>query len=98
MKDFDGLIYVRRERLNSGGYTSTGKYFGIGAPLFHYFGEDDATDAWNARERAQTDPRDLWKFRPIEINDYLRAADRSDAVAKLKKLFPRARFSGVSRG
>lgn len=35
---YTGRVYVRRERLNSGGYTSDGCYFGVGSPL--YFCQD----------------------------------------------------------
>lgn len=36
--DYTGRVYVTRERLNSGGYTPQGVYFGIGLPL--YFVQD----------------------------------------------------------
>lgn len=32
---YTGRVYVRRERLNSGGYTSDGCYFGVGEPLYY---------------------------------------------------------------
>lgn len=32
---YTGRVYVRRERLNQGGYTSYGCYFGIGKPLYY---------------------------------------------------------------
>jgi hypothetical protein len=35
---------LRRVRLNSGGYDSRGRYFGIGAPLFRYVSEDGSID------------------------------------------------------
>jgi hypothetical protein len=99
MKDFDGLIYVRRERLDRGGYTSSGKYFGIGAPLFHYEGEWEATKAWNDRSRPES-VRDHYSGERLfgqdyQIDDYIRAADRLGAIDKLRKMFPRAKFSGV---
>ena len=37
---------LTRVRLNSGGYTSSGEYFGIGQPLYHY--EAEYPDTWNA--------------------------------------------------
>ena len=40
---FRGKLSVRRTRLNAGGYTSRGRYFGTGAPLFNVTG-DDADD------------------------------------------------------
>lgn len=33
-KAYTGRVYVRRERLNQGGYTSRGCYFGTGEPLY----------------------------------------------------------------
>jgi hypothetical protein len=35
---FNKTLHVERQRLNAGGYTSDGKYFGSGAPLFHVYG------------------------------------------------------------
>lgn len=37
--EYTGRVSVRRERLNSGGYTRDGVYFGVGEPL--YFAQDD---------------------------------------------------------
>ena len=36
---FTGRVYVQKQRLNSGGYTSDGIYFGVGEPL--YFAQDE---------------------------------------------------------
>ena len=36
---YTGRVTLHRERLNSGGYTSTGVYFGVGLPL--YFMQDE---------------------------------------------------------
>jgi hypothetical protein len=30
-------LYLRREHLNRDGYTSSGRYFGSGSPLYEYF-------------------------------------------------------------
>lgn len=56
--DYAGRVSVRRERLNSEGYTSCGVYFGTGSPLYfmqdedgealphgHYFRASDRGDA-----------------------------------------------------
>ena len=43
-KDYTGKVSVRRERLNSGGYTSDGVYFGIGSPLYFIQDEDGIHD------------------------------------------------------
>lgn len=37
--NFSGKFALRREKLDQGGYTSRGQYFGVGAPLFRYSGE-----------------------------------------------------------
>lgn len=44
-EDFDGKIYLRRIRLNQGGYDSNGTYFGIGDPLYWYADEEGEVDA-----------------------------------------------------
>lgn len=33
-------LYLHRVRLNSGGYTSDGSYFGTGQPLWEYFDDN----------------------------------------------------------
>ena len=38
-KQFTGRVYLQKERLNQGGYTSDGIYFGVGDPL--YFAQDE---------------------------------------------------------
>lgn len=37
IKSADSAWYVRRLRLNNGGYTSSGTYYGLGAPLYECF-------------------------------------------------------------
>lgn len=44
-KDFDGRIYLRKVRLNQGGYDANGTYFGIGAPLYWYSDEEGEIDS-----------------------------------------------------
>lgn len=29
-------VYLKKVRLNQGGYTDSGQYFGIGSPLYYY--------------------------------------------------------------
>jgi len=36
---FTGRVYVQKQRLNGGGYTDDGIYFGIGEPL--YYAQDE---------------------------------------------------------
>ena len=38
-KQYTGRVYVQKQRLNRGGYTDDGIYFGIGDPL--YFAQDE---------------------------------------------------------
>ena len=39
-KNYTGKVSVKRERLDSGGYTKDGAYFGIGSPLYYMQDED----------------------------------------------------------
>lgn len=51
---FTGRVYVQKQRLNSGGYTDDGIYFGIGEPL--YFAQDEEgiwSDYYRASCRAE---------------------------------------------
>ena len=51
---FTGKVYVQKQRLNSGGYTDDGIYFGIGEPL--YFAQDEEgiwSDYFRASCRAE---------------------------------------------
>lgn len=61
-RNYTGKVSVTRERLNQGGYTRDGVYFGIGQPLYYmqdedgfdqqYFRATDRTEAVEiARER-----------------------------------------------
>jgi len=62
-EDTKALLSVRRVRLNSGGCTSSGRYFGIGAPLYHVTDEDDAVDFWiraSSRGSALAIVRDIY--------------------------------------
>lgn len=63
-EDTTARLSVRRVRLNSGGYTSSsGQYFGLGAPLYHVTDEDDAVDFWiraSSRGSALAIVRDIY--------------------------------------
>lgn len=41
IEDVDRRISLCRIRLNAGGYTSRGVYFGVGMPLFYFISADD---------------------------------------------------------
>ena len=55
--DFDGRIYLRKVRLNQGGYDSNGTYFGIGPPSLYWYsdeeGEIDSMIRAHHREQAR---------------------------------------------
>lgn len=40
-EDFAGRIYLRKVRLNQGGYDSNGTYFGEGPPALYWYSNDD---------------------------------------------------------
>lgn len=65
-------IYLKRVRLNQGGYEfgKHGRYFGVGQPLF----------SWEVDENHDT------------LYGHLRASNRDEAKAILKKKFPEAKF------
>lgn len=67
-------LYLRRIRLDRGGYDPNGTYFGLGQPLFWYASEDGSIDA------------------------VLRARDRNEAIDKILRIYPNARFYGAIRG
>jgi hypothetical protein len=71
-------IYIERVRLDRQGYTKSGQYFGVGAPLFRYSGEDP--DAYYEAKKY--------------IDDYIRAASNKEARVKIMAMFPKARFTG----
>ncbi len=61
-RDFDGMIYLERQRLDRGGYTGRGQYFGQGAPLFmfedergEFYGHVRAPDRKTAKEKIRKD-------------------------------------------
>lgn len=70
---------LKRERLNSGGYTSGGSYFGTGQPLYVYVGRVETTDNHGAPDTMQ-------------VYLHLRAHDREDAKAQIRKRYPKAKF------
>lgn len=79
---------LRREPLNSGGYDRYGEYFGRGAPLFVYEGEvpTSSRDVYGDTHRSQRD-----------VRGHVRAADRQEAMAKIRQKYPMARFFGERR-
>jgi hypothetical protein len=77
---------IRRERLDNGGYTSSGRYFGRGAPLFVYDGElPGYGENWDGSPKVRY------------IHDYVRASDRASAIAKVLREYPTAKFYGVKK-
>lgn len=56
-----GKVYVERVRLNSGGYDSSGRYFGTGAPLYSYSDDNANFHGYvraNSREEAKARVRE----------------------------------------
>lgn len=47
-----GKLYLRRVRINSGGYDDGGAYWGIGQPLFHVEDPDGNSQFMRAHNRA----------------------------------------------
>lgn len=70
---------LRRVKLNRDGYTSSGQYFGHGAPLYEYCGDVEMTGI-------EGEPT-------VRLHcDHVRAYSRDDAKALLRAKFPEARF------
>ena len=60
---YTGRVYVRRERLNNGGYTKDGCYFGVGSPLYYVSDYDGVySDYFRAscRDEALEKARDIY--------------------------------------
>lgn len=47
----EGKFTLRRKRLDSGGYDRTGRYYGVGQPLFEYQDDGDIYDEIRADDR-----------------------------------------------
>lgn len=76
-------VTLVRVRLNPGGYTDAGHYYGVGIPLFWYC----VPLVVNAKT-----PKGV----PIDIKKYseghVRGRDREDAKQQVRNLFPRRRL------
>lgn len=64
---FAPKLSVRRVRLNKGGYTPSGRYYGVGQSLFEIDGEDPKHDVWvnhtvraHDREDAKEQAREMY--------------------------------------
>lgn len=71
-------FYLRRERLNNGGYDSGGAYWGIGSPLYRF----ESVEEFDVPYREY----------PEQIEGYTRASDRDDAKAIVRATYPNAEF------
>ncbi len=49
-KNYDGELEVLRVKLDRGGYTSSGRYFGVGAPLFEVYGDHGVSFYMRAKD------------------------------------------------
>lgn len=53
-RDFDGKIFLRKIRLNQGGYDANGTYFGTGDPLYWFADSEGLIDRMTrAKSRAE---------------------------------------------
>lgn len=81
---------IRREPLNNGGYTSSGEYFGRGAPLFVYEGQ---LPAMKSHLYGEYGPSSVGR----DVYGHVRASDRASAIAKVLQKYPSAKFYGVRK-
>ncbi len=69
-KTFEGKIYLKRVRLNQGGYDSNGTYFGTGSPLYWASSEDCEVDFMlRAADRADARDQVLAKYPTAKIRN-----------------------------
>lgn len=67
-KVFQGKVSLRKERLNQGGYTRDGVYFGCGEPLYFVQDEDGIYDDYfraSCREEAIEKAREIYPLAKI---------------------------------
>jgi hypothetical protein len=69
------LLSVRKVRLNQGGYTSQGRYFGVGAPLYsvNYVDSDVCVSDY---VRSETRQGALWLAERLVVEEIV-AVDRA---------------------
>jgi hypothetical protein len=105
----DTITTLRRVRINNQGYDSSGNYWGVGMPLYHY--ELERPAVWEGYHRDSCRTQATEPFRTLggnpicpdcgcpmryeyqDISDHLRAYDRIDAKARLSAKYPNVRFA-----
>ena len=61
--DFSGRLFLKKVRLDNGGYDPNGTYFGAGSPLYWYASEDNDIDGMlraTSRELARDQVLELY--------------------------------------
>lgn len=69
-------FYLKKVKLNNGGYDSTGRYWGVGQPLYWYEGTMQDSNIGTAEY----------------TEDHIRADNRKHAKAKIVAKYPTAKF------
>lgn len=67
--EYKGRVHVQHVRLNQGGYTDDGSYFGVGARLYCVWDDDDLrSDHIRATDRAEAvaEARDIYPIAKIQ--------------------------------
>ena len=93
-----GEATIRKVGINSGGYTSSGKYYGIGQPVFEYDVEEVPLSMirnkdfyyWGSDESA---PYEANGEMCVTMYGSVRADNMKEAKEKLKKMYPGIYFS-----
>lgn len=95
-------VELQRLRLNNGGYTADGSYFGVGAPLFQY--RLELPDSYSCFHRfrcsepnvtGETSCPECGAHVRKEYNDVceeIRAQDREHAKEIIRRKYPEAKF------
>lgn len=100
-------VELVRLRLNQGGYTDDGRYYGVGAPLYQY--RLELPDSYSCYHRARCSEPDLETnaYQPMmhcpecgviarrETNDVceeIRASGREHAKEMVRRKYPQATF------
>ena len=60
-------VYLTRERLDRGGYTSWGQYFGLGVPLYRFSTDDGEIDGWVRAADREKAKEKIWRDYPRAI-------------------------------
>lgn len=103
---------LRKVRINSQGYDSSGRYLGVGSPLYHYEADYPCSyshvlnyDAGQCEHDAWPHPGTMkceWCGRYLRrednsVSDHIRAVDRQHAMALIRAKYPDATFTAPRR-